>query len=326
MTNLSGSAHSPLSLRTNTPPIAWLFRNANIEWVLFIAAAFGFLCQLMFVPSDASASHWRAFSGSVMLSLAAAAIGAILAFLFGVPRYSTPETGEIKTAAVRINNNFQEVSDWLTKIIIGIGLVQIRPIISQLTNLVTWLSTTLQLPGGYVGCIVALYVVCGFLVGYIWTVQTYFRKEMEYLERQTRLTTQTLAAQARSALESPNPSRADLDFWYSRVDSALEDNPTDPDISITKARYDAEFRFKLDDAIATMDSFRKSCEIAGKHDRGYALGLYWLARFMYRKDHNETIKILQQLVSIERDAKSWLHPNDHFRQLEDNEAFKDLLK
>jgi hypothetical protein len=100
-------------------------------------------------------------------------------------------------------------------------------------------------------------------------------------------------------------------------------------MSITKARYDAEFHFKIDDAIETMRSFRNNCEIAGKHDKGYALGLYWLARFMCHKvdtDHKEVITILQQLVWIEPEAKSWLRGNVRFRQLEDMEEFKELLK
>jgi hypothetical protein len=127
---------------------------------------------LIFVPSDGSLTYGQALSESVMLSLATGAIGAILAFLFAVPRYiSTPESGEVKNTVIRPNNNFQEVSDWLTKIIIGIGLVQIRPIITQLNNLITWTSETFHLPGAYVGCIATLYVVCGFMIGYIWTVQ-----------------------------------------------------------------------------------------------------------------------------------------------------------
>jgi tetratricopeptide (TPR) repeat protein len=75
------------------------------------------------------------------LFLAAAALGAFFGFLFAVPRVardtaqavaaaSTSDRQSIERQRRRLatNTNLEEVSDWFTKMVIGIGLVQLREI------------------------------------------------------------------------------------------------------------------------------------------------------------------------------------------------------
>jgi tetratricopeptide (TPR) repeat protein len=88
---------------------------------------------------------------SVSLTVAAAStmLGALLGFLFGIPRSlqqqpASPPTvvdaaqqpgGKPKLSglqAFRSNTSLEEISDWLTKIIIGIGLVQFQTFIAYL--------------------------------------------------------------------------------------------------------------------------------------------------------------------------------------------------
>lgn len=75
-----------------------------------------------------------------LLSGASLMSGFFLGFLFGVPKYK-----ESKSTAsnYHINNNLTEISDWLTKIIVGIGL-------SQLTNIPSAIMSIGELVGAYV--------------------------------------------------------------------------------------------------------------------------------------------------------------------------------
>lgn len=94
----------------------------------------------------------RTFSVCGATIFGASATGALLGFLFGIPRMlqrpqnaqsavpSTnlaPPSGNNMTTAgdrfFRSNTSFEEISDWLTKIIIGLGLVQFDKIIEYLS-------------------------------------------------------------------------------------------------------------------------------------------------------------------------------------------------
>jgi hypothetical protein len=90
---------------------------------------------------------WSVHSGSVLavaLLVAGAAFlgGALLGFLFGIPRSlaveATPagttaepvEAGQ-RAALYRSNTNLEQISDWLTKILVGVGLVELGGSLSR---------------------------------------------------------------------------------------------------------------------------------------------------------------------------------------------------
>jgi hypothetical protein len=159
---------------------------------------------------------------------------------------------------------------------------------------------------------------------------------MDYLERQYRITGQTLAAQAQSSLDALSSSRADLDFWYPRIASAIKEKPLDSNLTIAKSRYEAEVYFKIDDAIATCQTYLDNCKIAGKLDSEYADGLFWLASYTCRKidtnrnpgprNYDPVFTILGEAVKIRPNSKSWLLEDDDFRNLKGMERFDNLFK
>jgi hypothetical protein len=81
---------------------------------------------------------WTVFAAGLMFALSAGAVGGFVGFLFGVPRTvsseSTPPTIEGKpsfaaiTGVVRPSTNLEQISDWLTKILVGATLVQLGTI------------------------------------------------------------------------------------------------------------------------------------------------------------------------------------------------------
>lgn len=87
---------------------------------------------------DGARVFLKALSIGIASGAAAAAIGSMLGFLFGIPRLlqktpelpkpGDPDTGRTNQFFIT-NTSLEEISDWLTKIIIGLSLVQFETII-----------------------------------------------------------------------------------------------------------------------------------------------------------------------------------------------------
>ena len=129
--------------------------------------------------TTATAALWAA---------ASAAAGALTGFLFGIPRVLqsdhpiAPEDGDSeedppnaqtghRRARYQVNTNLEQISDWLTKIIVGIGLVELRNVPEAIEDLANYFArsapdTGLETIGA---AIVVFFGVLGFLLGYLAT-------------------------------------------------------------------------------------------------------------------------------------------------------------
>ena len=74
------------------------------------------------------------------------------------------------------STNLEQIADWLTKIIVGVGLTSIHRIIPQFNGLCISIGGSLDhktVPGGHgapvVGTILVLFSILGFLIVYLWT-------------------------------------------------------------------------------------------------------------------------------------------------------------
>jgi hypothetical protein len=103
------------------------------------------------------------------------ATGALAGFLFGVPRVNQDAS---KSAALRPNSNIEVVSDWLTKIIVGVGLVEFRSLGTFLNGISVDLGAALVPPGVVSGAIeaasfgkalIVYFSVAGMIQGYLLT-------------------------------------------------------------------------------------------------------------------------------------------------------------
>jgi len=123
-------------------------------------------------------------ASSLFTSMAALAIGIFIGFIFGVPRQA--QVDSINNGTFSSNTNLEQISDWLTKILVGITLTQISEIPSKIYILGEALRPSLggDDTAGIIGITYCIFfVTVGFLMGYLWT-RIYFRQMLEKAESQ----------------------------------------------------------------------------------------------------------------------------------------------
>lgn len=98
----------------------------------------------------------------------------MIGFLFGIPRTTVIAESEKSKSRYIGNDNLLQVSDWLTKIILGLGLTQIHEIAHLLKKIAIFVRTNTGLNNEALIVLIILYYAClGFLFGYLWT-RVYF--------------------------------------------------------------------------------------------------------------------------------------------------------
>lgn len=123
---------------------------------------------------------------SVALLIAASALmsGASVGFLFGIPRTLQQETYKDNQRdnsnkdfspelIYQVNTNLEQISDWLTKILVGIGLTQIPEIINAFSGYLDYVDqygfVGFSNTKVFAGALLIYFLVCGFFTGYLWT-------------------------------------------------------------------------------------------------------------------------------------------------------------
>lgn len=110
---------------------------------------------------------------ALLWSLAALGGGFVVGFLFAVPR----GTELTASSRLKINNNLVEVSDWLTKIIVGLGLIHLSRMPVYLRESGAYVGEGLKsgaagggpAPAQFAAGLILYFVLLGFMAGYLIT-------------------------------------------------------------------------------------------------------------------------------------------------------------
>ena len=156
---------------------------------------------------------------ALLWAQACIAVGALVGFLFGIPRVlqgdnpapptpppggaeggaadaaAKPNTARGRTAAPwtysqRVNTNLEQISDWLTKIIVGIGLIELRNIPGRVRYYASIISQgfTPQSPE-FAAALLVYFSTAGFLGGYLltrlWLAGAFGRADAQSSSQQT---------------------------------------------------------------------------------------------------------------------------------------------
>ncbi|MFJ2682240.1 hypothetical protein ACIOYV_00705 [Pseudomonas sp. NPDC087342] len=127
----------------------------------------------------------NAMAAVILWVVACLVAGATVGFLFGIPKSAAPSAAlpdkagpgsasPRNEAGGRPNTNLEEVSDWLTKIIVGLGLVHLKDINAYILKISHTAAASLNATPTPRDVSVAMalvigFVVLGFLFGYLYT-------------------------------------------------------------------------------------------------------------------------------------------------------------
>jgi hypothetical protein len=102
---------------------------------------------------------------------AAFGVAAIVGFLFGIPRQLQLDgADQIAAGGLLVNTNLEQISDWLTKIIVGVGLIEIGRLASGLDSIAESVPLGGRDSAHEFALALLIYSLAdGFLVSYVWT-------------------------------------------------------------------------------------------------------------------------------------------------------------
>lgn len=159
-----------------------------IRVVTFLAILCGI--ALLFAVAYAYAAK-GSVGAAVLWPLALSMSGLLVGFLFGIPKVLQRDTSAPRTDAraprdggvaaptperaqsyaQRINTNLEEISDWLTKIIVGLGLVELKAIPGYVTTLAAAIAPAFGAGEhrSFALGLTVFFTIAGFLFGYLVT-------------------------------------------------------------------------------------------------------------------------------------------------------------
>jgi hypothetical protein len=226
--------------------------NPEIRNIWFYIALFILLGILLVASFCTQIINWKISTaenlfnylntlGSLLLVAGASfCSGGLTGFLFGVPRML--QNGNLladseQKRVITQNDNLVQISDWLTKIIVGVGLTQLYNIPTYIKHIGTQLSYTFGTDinkGSNAAIVTILYfVVAGFFSVYLWT-RVYFTRMLNELEK-------VLDDQLKQDVEI-----------LKKVNNELQENSTD--VGGGKNITSADIRTKLSEALTNQSN------------------------------------------------------------------------
>ncbi|MFI5099242.1 MAG: hypothetical protein ACHQE5_01810 [Actinomycetes bacterium] len=110
-----------------------------------------------------------ALGAGLMASGAALASGALVGLLFGVPRSAGVDHKSASPSGYLANTNLEVIADWLTKIIVGVGLVQFKAIAAAVVAVSAALAASFRdNPNSGTTVFGASLLLAAFLVGFLY--------------------------------------------------------------------------------------------------------------------------------------------------------------
>ncbi len=182
---------------------------------------------VLLVITVVSAVYTRSWSGWIAGSLTgfgAFAVGAIVGFLFGIPRASTTNSnpGNAGGPAFITNSNLVEISDWLTKILVGLGLVELGRASHGLGAMIQSVHVGL---GGSTGAslvaagLLLVGAIGGFMCSYLLTII----KGPGLFRRAAMAGIEQLVSKAQTAVTQAQAAAASAQSVRSAVESTVND-------------------------------------------------------------------------------------------------------
>jgi hypothetical protein len=249
----------------------WLTSRLSdrIQFYLLSFVIVGFVIILVYADSRSKVAV------SLLWACSCLATGGLVGFLFGIPRVlqgtkpdpevtgqrrelETKDTGGregLRGYSQEINTNLEQISDWLSKIIVGLGLVELRSVPLHLGILAGNLASDLGSPTNqsYASALIVYFSILGFFYGYLVT-RLYLAGEFGRADRAV------LLGEARgAAVMIADEERKEAQLRVAVAMGIMAQIPSIPDLFVG-------------DAIEALEEARKE----SRGDRRSAITLAWL--------------------------------------------------
>jgi hypothetical protein len=160
----------------------------RVVYLVLIGCGVAIFYAFRFV-SDGLANIFETWTNAMMAGGAALVSGGLLGFLFGVPhtreegtgRSSEKEPGEESNepdklrrstqTTYRPNTSLEQISDWLSKMLVGVGLVEIKVIPEKLKGVAAYVAKGLgddESAKTFAMTELLYFSICGFVFGFLW--------------------------------------------------------------------------------------------------------------------------------------------------------------
>ncbi len=132
-----------------------------------------------FLSATISLTYWDFLGLIIIVAFASLITGAVLGFIFGIPRLNrdyNPGENYGRDTKYNPNTNLEDVSDWLTKIILGVTLTQLGKIPGYLQSIADYILVNADCEN--LNCdfarpimiaVLIYFFVAGFISGYFYT-------------------------------------------------------------------------------------------------------------------------------------------------------------
>jgi hypothetical protein len=150
----------------------------NLMNLLGTVTGVGFVVVVIYGASIGGAQGLHKAALAIIAASACAIIGGLIGFLFGIPRYirAKDSSGAVSVAGGGSdwgpNTNLEQISDWLTKILVGVTLVQFNEVRKTLEDIAKGLTQGLtgsSEPFAFAMGLILFFLGVGFPLGYLWT-------------------------------------------------------------------------------------------------------------------------------------------------------------
>ena len=131
-------------------------------------------CIIALYAYSVSNNSYGVFATLFMVTYSSYAVGNILGFLFGIPKTVQSQTDSAsikKDTAYQVNTSLEQISDWLTKMVIGAGLVELKDIIIVLENISANIASDIgdEQSQSIIIASIICFMILGFFVTYLST-------------------------------------------------------------------------------------------------------------------------------------------------------------
>jgi len=274
-------------------------------------------------------------------------IGCLLGFIFAIPRTASARNSDgahsasgdtshtTPTSAVETNSNLVEISDWLTKILVGVGLVELNKIPEKLKLLTSYLSNGLRNCGeatsscvqsseSFALGIVIFFFAAGFLIGYLWT-RLYLQRALQELATRAERVDKAWEYIYQAELKMRDGSLSDANTL---IDQALQTNPSHSGALLTKGRILKRIA-QADGKPGNAELLQQALEYASQAAElkptsgavAYNVACY---QALLGKDRSDIFKNLRRAFQLNSKLKQDARTDEDLKSLAEDEEFKRL--